>query len=185
MKSIKNGAGFTLIELLVSVIISAAVIFAILSIVTFTTRTLSESGIEQGLQIDMDSLARQITGGVSDPGDVSGGLRGAAAYNVVNPQQINFSDTNGVWRSFTAVNGVGGSLTYNSPTQLQNPAQIYDATVGTVLEPAHSAPSILNITFATVTAKLVNISMSVTRMVNGKLLTGSVMTSVCLRNAPA
>lgn len=171
MKSMKkNRAGFTLIELVVSVAISAVVIFAISSIIIFTAKTVSESGIERGLQIDMNNLAHQITGGAFDPGGIDFGLRGSVSYNIVSSQQVDFTDTIGTLRSFIAS---GNSLIYSSPTQSPPQNVIYTAPAGSTLNVIFSASS---------TNNLVNISMSVTRTVGGKTLTGSVVTSVYLRN---
>lgn len=171
MKSMKkNSAGFTLIELVVSIAISALVIFAISSIIVFITKTLSESDIERGLQIDMNNLARQITEGAFDPGGIDFGLRGSVSYNIISPQQVNFTDTAGTVRSFIASTN---TLIYSSPTQSPTQNVIYMAPAG----------SILNVIFApSSTNNLVNISVSVTRIVGGKTLTGSVVTSVYLRN---
>ena len=170
MKSIKNNPGFTLIELVVSVMISTVVFFAISSIIVFTAQTLSASGVELGLQTDMNNLARQITVGVYDPGGIDCGLRGSTSYEVISSQQIDFYDTIGTKRSFIVS---GNSLIYSSPTQ--DPAQsvIYTAPTG----------STLNVVFKSLWAtSLVGIDISVTQTVNGKTLTGSVVTYVYLRN---
>lgn len=168
MKSMKNSAGFTLIELVVSVTMSAVVIFAILSIIVFTTTTLQASVIEQSLQIDMNNLTRQVTDGVFDSGDING-LRGAVSYNIpiTSPvgRQVNFTDTLGVARSFS-FSASDNSLSYSGTV-------IYTAPVG----------STLNVVFSSAAWNRVNLRMSVTQTVNGKFLTGSEVTSVYLRNA--
>lgn len=178
MKRMKNGAGFTLMELVISITISAVVVFAILSVITFTTTRLSASGIERDLQIDMNILAGQITDGVFDSAFAGGatdfGLRGAASYSIISSSQVNFTDTIGNTRSFTAVNGANGTLTYTSPTNNPVSSVIYRAPAG----------SVLNVVFSNgATNKIVDVTVSVTRTFNGKLLTGSVATSVYLRNA--
>ncbi|GEM_PF-4713389 len=169
MKSAKNNPGFTLIELVVSVMISTVVFFAISSIIVFTAQTLSASGVELGLQTDMNNLVRQITVGVYDSGGIDCGLRGSASYEVISSQQIDFYDIIGTKRSFIVS---GNSLIYSSPTQDPTQSVIYTAPTG----------STFNVVFESLQTNLVNIAMSVTQTVNGKTLTGSVVTSVYLRN---
>ena len=83
MKSKKFRAGFTLIELVVSLTMAAVVIMAISGVTMYAMSAISSSNIEQGLQIDMNNLARQIADGVYDPvGRSDCGLRAAASYSM-------------------------------------------------------------------------------------------------------
>lgn len=174
MKSKKNCAGFTMVELVISVTMAAVVIFAISSIAIFTAEALSSSDIERELQIDVNNLTRQITDGVFDPGSTDKcGLRGARSYTVPNPQQVRFDNTDSppITRSFIFSNN---TLIYDSPTNIP-PGQIviYAPNVGAILDVEFRPTS---------STSLVEMRISVTRMFHGKLLSGSVVTSVNLRN---
>jgi len=191
MKRIKNGAGFTMLELIIAVTMAAIVIFAIASVIITISNAIASSNIERRLQIEMNNLARHIADGFydpititspTDPSLVNYGFRGSAkGLWVSSNQSINFKNAfilpaiSSVWRNFSAVNGPGGTVTYRR----------YTAS-GTVdfEEVIYKAPAEedLTVIFSDPVGRTLNISVSVTRNFNGKTLTGSVVTSACLRN---
>ena len=170
MKMIKKGAGFTLIELIIAVIMSAIIIFAILSVITFTEAELHASSISQGIQMDLILLSRQIAEGVFEPGGQSFGLLEAVSYDTLISGQVTFTGIDGNNRSF---NTNATTVTYSSPMA---------APITTI----YKAPlnSILLVEFTNIANDCVGVNISITRDFNGRSLTGAISTSIYLRNVP-
>lgn len=168
----KESSGFTLIEIVVSVLMSTLVLLALSTIFVYTLSVSNAAAVERDLQMDMNTLARRIADGRPDPVDNEWGLRGGVTFDIppADPSQISFTDAGLNVRRFLRV---GNTLQYESPLPVLNRTVVYSAPPGAVF----------NIVFTRITGRLVGINMSVTRVLDGRPLAGSVETTVYLRNA--
>ena len=175
----KTARSFSLTELLVVSALIILVVSATLGAFLLVRRVVTPSAAEQGLQRDANVIiAKVIKGGPEPSGIVR--LSEAVSYHLAGISELHFSGTDGIERWY-ALGGAGASIIYHHPTATGvRDEVIFAAPQGTSLQLRFWIPS-----GGIYENVAVGIDVAVSRIVQGRTVTGSVTTMVNVRNHSA
>jgi hypothetical protein len=173
--------GFTLAEVLVVSILTVLIFTSALGVFVMARNLYVSSMAGQELQRDAELLVTKIIKGL-EGGSTRYGLRAASGFTPpASINRLDYTGTDGNTRSFYLS---GQSIIYESPTESPGTQTIYTAPVNATLvlwfwEPVNGSGVLLYPDH-----EIMSIYVGIAKTISGKVVSGSIATSVNVRNLP-
>ena len=175
-----NKRAQTLTEILITAVITVIFFTSAIGVFAVSKAFYSSSMAGQELQRSANWIMTKIVKG-QEEGGTRYGLRSAQSFTTpITPvTEIDFKDTDGNTRKYYLS---FGSIVYESPTQVPNVRIIYTPPVNSAVtlrfwEPTDSGGRALYMDH-----EIVTIYVGITRNISGRIISGSLQTSVNVRN---
>jgi len=174
--------GFTLTEVMIVSILTVVIFTSALGVFVMARNLYVSSLASQELQRDASLIMTQILKG-SEGGTTRYGVRAASGFTppTSSLDRLDYTGTDGNTRSLYLSSG---TIVYESPTESPTTHTLYAAPAGTVLtlwfwEPVNSSGTLLYPDH-----EIISIYVGITKTVSGRTMSGSLATSVNIRNLP-